>query len=113
MISKIIVDPEGSANPESIELFDGQAMEISVDANMWAVREGSSLDTAVWSVEDDGVGLGSNSESSNVSTALVTVSSTGESKIKILLTLADGQIYPQWIYILVKEMNRSTGRYWS
>lgn len=112
MISEIVVDPEGSPNPHSIELYDGQAIDMSVDANMWAVREGSSLSTAVWSVESDGVGLGSNAESSNVSTALITVSSTGESKVKVLLTLADGQIFPQWIYILVKEMNRLSDRYW-
>ena len=112
MISNIVVDPEGSRNPRSIELFEGQAMTINVDANMWAVRESTTLSSAVWSVENSGVSIGSDTEASNASSALVTVSDIGKAKVKVLLTLADGQIYPQWIFIVVKEMNRAETRYW-
>ena len=113
MISNIVVDPEGGPNPESLEMFKGQAMTFTLDANMWAVREGGSLSSAVWSVESDGVTVGSDSETSNVSTALITASSEGESRVKVLMTLDDGQIWPQWIYIFVREMNRVQTRYWS
>lgn len=115
MMTKIVIEPQNPHNPLDAELFEGQVQKFTIDADMWAVREGGALSTAVWSVEDGNVSIGANTEATNVSTANITVSQTGTSLVKVLLTLdASGgdQVYTQYIKILVKVIDRTTERYW-
>ena len=93
-------------NPDDLQMLRpsqriGQARNYSVDANYWADKEGATLTSAVWSVEEGDATVASDSESANVSTALVTTSKEGDSLIKVILTLDDTQIGVQYIRILV------------
>ena len=115
MMTRIVVDPEGPHNPLNAELFENDVKKFTVDANMWAVREGGALDSAVWSVQAGPVTVGSDTESSNVSTNNITVTGAGRAIVKVVLTLdSDGsnQVYNQYIEIEIKEIDKTDTKYW-
>ena len=106
MINEIVYNP---AKPRVAfaEHYKDQAQEFHIDANYWAVREGGALDSAVWSVLEGDASIGSNSETSNISSALITTGSEGVSLIQIKLTLnaaAKDQIGIQLLRIKVREI---------
>jgi len=86
MINSIVFNPDKPSILEA-EQFKDSAIEFSVDANYWAVREGGALGSVAWSVLAGDASLGSNTEASNVSTAKITTGTEGESLIQVKLTL--------------------------
>ena len=105
----IVYDPD-KPRLRKRQLTKGDVMTFSVDANMWATRDSTTLSSAVWSVvENDTVSIGADSESSNVSTAAVTGSDGGVSLVKVTLTMADGQVGV--VYIEFHVIDREWGRY--
>lgn len=104
----LVYDPDRSRLRKR-QITKGDVLNFSVDANMWAARDGSSLSSAVWSVVDgDTVSVGADSESGNVSTAAVTGSDGGISLVKVVLTLADSQVGT--IYIEFHVMDRESDK---
>jgi|SaaInlV_165m_DNA_2_1040747.scaffolds.fasta_scaffold102897_2 hypothetical protein len=98
-------------SPHHAEMFKDQAWDFHVDANYWAIKEGSSLSSAVWTVLDGDVTVGADSESSNISTALVTTVAEGSSLIEVKLTLADAQIGIQFIRIITPVVEKRGIKY--
>lgn len=113
MLNRIVFEPD-DPRVHTIELPENSARDISVDANMWAVRAGGALSSAVWSVLHGPISVGADTESSNVTTAKLTAGSAGRSLIEVKLTL-DGsggdQVGIQYIRILTREMNLRTTDY--
>mgnify|MGYP003643890279 CR=1 FL=1 len=91
--------------------YKDQARDYHVDANYWSIRDGTTLSSAVWTLEHGDATIGADSEASNVSTALITTSSEVNSLIKVVLTLADGQIGVQYIEINVPDVTGNTKDY--
>jgi len=110
MMNVAVYNPDRLFTLSSRQL-KGQSRTYSADANYWASRESSSLSSAVWSVVYGAVTIGSDTEASNVSSALITTDSEVESKIKVVLTLADGQIGIQYIKINVPVENTGASDY--
>lgn len=110
MLTNLVVNPQ---KPQifTAEMYIDQIQEFDVDANMWAVREGSSLDTAEWT-STGGASVGTNSETLNVSTNKITISQAGVSEITVKLTLDDGQIYPLKLRITVRDITEEI-KYWN
>jgi len=86
MINNIVYNPD-RATVKSAEHYKGMAIEYHIDANYWATREGGALSSATWSVLEGDASIGSNTEASNVSKALITTGSEGESLVQIKLLL--------------------------
>ena len=112
---KAVYDPDWNKVFKST-LQEGEAHNYSVDTDMWATRENittpKTLSSAVWSVvEGNSVTVGSDAESDNVSTALVTASNPGRSIIKVTLTMSDSQIGVQYIHIYVPDLEGDTEDY--
>ena len=90
----------------------GEAKNFAVDTNVWADRETITLTSAIWSVvEGSNVTVGSDSESSNVSTALLTASDYGWSLIKVVLTMSNSEIGVQYIEIYVPNLEGTSTDY--
>lgn len=111
MIENIVYDPN-RPEPVRIEMHKGSSLELHVDANYWATREGGALSSAAWSVKEGDVTVGADTESSNVSTALVTASSEGMALIEVTLTLDSSggdQVGIQYIRILTPVVESKRG----
>lgn len=99
----------------SVRLHEDEAVKLAVDFNYWAAREGGALSSAVWTVKAGNITIGSDTEAGNVSTALVTVTNTGNALIEVKGTLdsaGGSQIGVQFIEILTPVVDKLTKRYW-
>jgi len=109
--STTVVYHPGRDRRHYAEQLKGEAQNFSVDFNYWAVGQDSSLDNAVWTVEEGDASVGADSESTNLSTSLVTTGSEGDSLLKVVGTLADGQIGVQFIKITTPQIEDGSIRY--
>jgi len=111
MIENIVYDPN-RPEPFRMEMMKDSALELHVDGNYWATREGGAVDSVVWSVIEGDVTVGADTESSNVSTALVTATSEGNSLIEVKITLDSSggdQVGIQYIRILTPVVEAKRG----
>jgi len=77
---------------QSWQQYKGEATNYSVDWTVKVGRLGTTVSTAVWSVDDGTATISGEALTSGTTAATVTTGSEGCSLIKVTATFADGQI---------------------
>ncbi len=88
--------------------YKGEAWTYTIDWTVTAGRLGTSVSSVVWSVDSGSATISGEALASNVASALITTSQSGCAMIKVVATLADGQIDIHYFKVQVSEPNCST-----
>ncbi len=72
--------------------FKGEAFNYAIDWAVFADRFNTSVSSVVWSVDSGSATISGDTLSSNLASALVTTDTPGCAMIKLVATMADGQI---------------------
>ena len=110
MPETIFYDPD-RPKTSNYRIDKSEALKFTVDGDLFATKEGTSLSSAAWTAKSGSITIGSDTEADNASTALVTISQEGESLVEVKLTFADGQIGVVWIRITTPPVDRAITRY--
>jgi len=93
----------------------GQAKVYTVDGNVVASELSTSVQTAVWSVDEGSATISNQALSDNIASATITTPSEGCALIKVLVTFADSQhITPHYFKIKTLDpicVQSSNGKY--
>jgi len=90
---------------------EGDALKLALDLNPEAVRLGTSVLSAVWTVDGGRATVSGETLADNVASALVTTNDDGLSILKVKISLGDGQIINQHIKIVSHDTYPSTTDY--
>lgn len=83
------------------ELVVGGVYKFVVNAEL--LKDGNTVSSMAWSIDDSVVSLGTPSLSTDESTCLVTAANEGDTQIKLTTTLSDTQKYIHYIQLTVTE----------
>ena len=92
-----------SGNVPARQQYKGEARVRTADWTVMAEKLGTSVSTVTWSVDSGTATITGEALASNVATALITTGSTGCALIKVVATMADGQIDNHYFKINVSE----------